>query len=152
MKGQQAFHPIPGGNAARRPRRASGEQMKARGVAWPLDDLEPQPLLCGGSGGLVALIAAIGEDQLQPRKAAADAAADPGQAVPVLDVGGMNHHDERQAERIGEQVPLAAIDRQQAIDPIAEGDGARRPRRALSCRHRTPGRRRIRWSSRSGCR
>ena len=134
MKGQEAFHPIPGGNAVSRPRRASRQQVESRGVVRALDDLEAEPFLRGGAGGLVASIAAVGVDQGQPGEAATNAAADPGQAVSILDVGGMNHEDERQAERVGEQMALTAIDRQQAIDPIAEGDGARRPRRAPSCR------------------
>ena len=46
------------------------------------------------------------------RSSAADAAADPRQAVEIPDVGGMHHEAERQAERVGEQMALAAIDRQ----------------------------------------
>ena len=81
--------------------------MEALGVAWPLDDLEAELLLCGGSGGLATLVAAVDEEQDEPREAAADAAADPGQAVAILDVGRMDDQDD-QAERVGEQMALAA--------------------------------------------
>ena len=57
---------------------------------------------------MIALIAAVGNDQLQPWESAANAVADPGKAVRVLDVERVSDQDERQAERVGEQMALAA--------------------------------------------
>ena len=76
---------------------ASRQQVEPLGVARPLDDLEAEPFLRGGTGGLIALIAAVGEDQFQPREAAPDSVADLGKAFSILDVGGVNHQHERQA-------------------------------------------------------
>ncbi len=69
---------------------ALGQQMESLGVALAPDGLEAEPLLRGSTGCLVALIAGVGVGQGQPREAAANAAADLGQAVPILNVGGMN--------------------------------------------------------------
>jgi hypothetical protein len=98
--------------------------MEALGVAWPLDDLEPQPLARRGAGGHLALVAGIGEHKLQPGKPPADAGADEAEAVPVLDVGRMDDQPQRQAQRVGEQVPLAAIDGN-AVDPVGAAEPAR---------------------------
>jgi hypothetical protein len=81
------------------------------GIARAPDDLEAEPFLRGGAGGLVTLIAGVGVDQGQPRKAATNPAADFGQAVSILDVGGVDDQNKRQAEGIGEQKAFSAIDR-----------------------------------------
>ena len=54
---------------------ASRQQVESRGVARAFDDLEAEPLLRGGAGSLVALIATVGVDQGQPGEAATNAAA-----------------------------------------------------------------------------
>ena len=57
-------------------------------------------------------------------KAPADPGADQRQAVPVLDVGGVDDEPQRQAQRVGEQVPLAAID-VSGVDPVRAAEPAR---------------------------
>lgn len=91
--------------------------MEALGVARPPDDLEPQTLACRGGSGDLALIAGIGEQVLQPGKALANSGTGQRQAVTVLDVGGVDDQPQRRARRVGEQMPLAAIDGR-AVDPV----------------------------------
>ena len=61
-------------------------------------------------GQLGAGIAAIGEDVAQPGKAEADRLDHGGSAVPVLNIGGMDQHEKQEAERVGNDVALAALD------------------------------------------
>ena len=95
----------------------AGQQVKALGVAGALDDLEPQPLAGRSTHGDLALIPSIGEQLLQPGETPSDARADQPQAVAVLDVGGMHDQPQRQAQRVGEQVALAAVDLLAGIEP-----------------------------------
>ena len=98
------------GDRAERPRRAPRQQMEALGVAWPLDDLKPQALARRGAGGNLALVTGIGKQVPKPRETPSNPGADEPQAIAVLDVGGVNDQPQRQAQRIGEQMPLAAVD------------------------------------------
>ena len=57
------------------------------------------------------LVAGIGEDFLDERPQRARAFIEhEARAVPVLNIGGMNRHAQKQAERIDKDVPLAARD------------------------------------------
>jgi hypothetical protein len=104
--GQAAIAAEPGERALDQP--ALGQDGKAMAAGRTLDDLEPQALLRGGTGGSLALIAAIGEDQTEPGKAPAQAAADQRQPVAVLDAGGVDHDHQQQAQRVDQDVALAA--------------------------------------------
>ena len=114
--------------------------------APPLDDLEPQALARRGAGGNLALVAGIAEQVLKPGETLADPGADQAQAVAVLDAGGMDDQPQRQAQRVGEQMPLAAVDllarveaaraaRLGGLDALAVDDrGGRRPSRPACSR------------------
>jgi hypothetical protein len=68
-------------------------------------------------GGDGALVAAVGKEMGKPREAPPDPADKQGEAVAVLDVGGMDHERERQAKRVGQQMALAAVDLLGRIEP-----------------------------------
>jgi hypothetical protein len=55
-------------------------------------------------------IAAVGEDMTQPGKAETKGLDDLGSAVPILDIGGMDQHEEQETQRVGDDVTLAALD------------------------------------------
>ena len=59
---------------------------------------------------LAALVARIRDDALDERKAPARAAQQSFCAIPILDAGRMNAHREEQAQRVGQDVALAAKD------------------------------------------
>ena len=75
-----------------------------------LDDLKlPGSGLCNGRGRLWSLVAGVGEDALDEREQATGALVeDQSRAVAVLHVGRMDDDIQEQAERIDEDVPLAA--------------------------------------------
>ena len=140
-----------------RPSQAKVRSMTQRlGSRWKpsvptraLDDLEPQPLACRRTGGDLALVAGIGKQVPEPGEAPVESGADQGQAVAVLDVGGMDDQPQRQAQRVGEQMSLAAVDLLAGIEPpratrlgcldalAVDDPGGRRglPAGLLTCRH-----------------
>ena len=76
-----------------------------------LDDLDPP--FAGRGDGLRhsrPLISCIGEYCLDERKAPPDAPQQVARAVPVLNVGRQDVHTEQEAERVDEDVALAARD------------------------------------------
>ena len=74
-----------------------------------LHDLEfPHPGLGDGEGGLLALIAGVSEDALDEREQAPRLAQQHDRAVAILDIGGMDHDVQQEAERVDEDVALAA--------------------------------------------
>src|SRR5215208_1057343 len=89
---------------------ALGQDGKAAGAGLALDDLEPQTLLCCGTGSGLPLIAAIGEDQAEPGEAPAQPAADQRQPIAILDVGGVDDDHQQQAQGVDQNVALAAVD------------------------------------------
>jgi hypothetical protein len=76
-----------------------------------LDDLE-RPVAGGGdrAGRLGSLIARVGENALDEWKALARPPEKGADAIAVLNVGGENLDAQQQAERVDENVPLAAGD------------------------------------------
>ncbi len=77
-----------------------------------LDDFD-DPVARSGRGMCHAwsLIAGVGEDALdEGKEAAGSLIEDPSRAVAILDVGGMNDNGQEQAERVDENMPLAARD------------------------------------------
>ena len=84
--------------------------MESLGVARAPNDLEASPLLRGGAGGLVVLIAGVGGDHGQPREPATNAMANLGQSASILDVGGVDNRLHQQAVRVYKDVALLAFD------------------------------------------
>ena len=89
---------------------APGQENEASGRVGALDDGQLEPLVAGRGGPDLALIAAVGEDQGEKGEAAADAREQRGQPVAVLDAGGMNDAAQQQAQRVDQDVALAAVD------------------------------------------
>ena len=81
-----------------------------RGVA--LDDLQPPgPGLCDRRGEFGSAITGIGEDPFDEREQAARASVeDQPSAVTILQVGRMDDDVQQEAERVDEDMPLAALD------------------------------------------
>jgi hypothetical protein len=78
-----------------------------------------------GSGDPWSLIAGIGEDALDEREQTAGAPIeDQPRAVAILHVGGMDHDVQEQAERVDENVPLAARDLLARIEALRVERGA----------------------------
>lgn len=77
-----------------------------------LDDLElPGAGLCDGGVQACSLVVAIGEDALDVWEAAAGASIeDQLGAIAILHIGRMHHDVQEEAERVDEDVPLAALD------------------------------------------
>lgn len=76
------------------------------------DDLD-DPTPCAGCGRCDArpLIAGIGEDAFDEGKQCASALVEHQScAVAILDVGGMDRDAQQEAERVNQNVPLAAFD------------------------------------------
>jgi hypothetical protein len=84
---------------------------KALGGVGTLDDFDLPSAKPGerahqfGTG-----IAAVSEDVAQPGKAETKGLDHEGSAVSVLNIGGMDQREERETERIGDDVTLAAFD------------------------------------------
>jgi len=91
-----------------------------------LDDFDDP--MTGAGGGLRhawPLIAGIGEDALDEREQTAGAPIeDQPRAVAILHVGGMDHDVQEQAERVDENVPLAARDLLARIEALRVERGA----------------------------
>jgi len=91
-----------------------------------LDDLQrPSAGLGEGHGGFGCLIAAIGEDALDKGKEAAGAAVENERgAVAILHVGRMDDDVQQEAERVDENMPLAARDLLARIEALRVERGA----------------------------
>ena len=72
-----------------------------------LDDLD-RPR--GSRGDARPLVAAVREEALEEREAPGDPVEDHRRAVAILHAGGMDLDAQHQAEGVGDQVPLAALD------------------------------------------
>jgi hypothetical protein len=91
-----------------------------------LDDFEPPGAGLGDSGGGVrSLVAGIGEDALDEGEPAAGAPIEnQPRAVAILDIGGMDHDVQEKAERVDENMPLAARDLLARIKALRVDRGA----------------------------
>lgn len=84
-----------------------------------LDDFDfPRAGPRDGAGHLRALVPGIGEYPFDEWKAAAHAPQQIARAVAILNVGGKNAYAEQQAERIDEDVALAARDLLARVKPL----------------------------------
>ena len=63
-----------------------------------------------GIAQFAARIAAIGEDMAQPWKPVADGLEQRRGSVAILHIGCMNKDEEHEAQRVGDDVALAAVD------------------------------------------
>lgn len=109
VAGQAAVSTDPGERAFDDP--AFGENDEAMQLV-ALDDLElPGAGLCNGCGCLCALVAGIREDTLDEGEEAAGAPIeDESSAIAILHIGRMHNDAQQEAERVDEDVPLAARD------------------------------------------
>ena len=84
-----------------------------------LDDLQlPGPGASDSRRHLWPLVAAVGEDALDEREPTAGLTQQLDSAVAILHVGGMDDDVQEQAERIDEDVPLAARDLLACIEAL----------------------------------
>ena len=90
---------------------ASGQHFEPLGAIGALDDLDcPAAGLRQFQPQLVAGIAAIGEDVAQPGTQMPDRGEDAHRTIAVLDVGGMDLQPDQVAQRIDDDMALAALD------------------------------------------
>jgi hypothetical protein len=91
-----------------------------------LDDLEPPTAGLGDGGcGFRSLVAGIGEDAFDEREEAARALVeDERRAVPILHIRSMNDDVQQEAERVDENMPLAARDLLARIEALRVKRGA----------------------------
>jgi len=84
-----------------------------------LDDLQ---LPCAGAGDdrghFGPLVAAVGEDTLDEREQTTGSLQQQMRPVAILHVGRMDHDVQQEAERIDEDMPLAARDLLARIEPL----------------------------------
>ena len=80
----------------------------ADGVAF--DDLDEPPVPSANPVHELSGVSAIGKDQLHSTKARAKLLHDPPTAIAVLKVGRMDHQGHDQAQRVDDQMSLAALD------------------------------------------
>ena len=90
---------------------AHWQNLEAPGGIGPLDDLD-RPVAEAAHGSLEFRpgIAAVREDVSQPGPAGPDGAQDRWRSVAILNAGRVNHEPDQQAERVGDDVPLATLD------------------------------------------
>ena len=90
---------------------APGRDFEAFGRVGSLDDLQgPGADLLQGTTEFRAGVAAIGEDMAQPGQGEPDRFEDARRTVAVLDIGPMDRQPDRQAQRVGDDRTLAALD------------------------------------------
>src|SRR3954466_4256831 len=88
-----------------------GNTSNPFGRVGSLDDLDgPVTLPLEGIAQFAARIAAIGEDVAQPWKPVADGLEQRRGSVAILHIGRMNKDEEHDAQRVGDDVALAAVD------------------------------------------
>src|SRR3990172_5533856 len=75
---------------------------------WPLDDLDEATEPAAGPIDELARVAAVREDQLQSSPPRSQLSDEEPCAVSVLNVGGGDHQGHDQAERVDDQMTLAA--------------------------------------------
>src|SRR5215204_2514513 len=87
------------------------QHLKSFGRVGSLEDLDgPVPMSREGIAQFAARIAAIGEDVAQPWKPVADGLEQGRCSVAILHIGRMNKDKEHDAQRVSDDVALAAID------------------------------------------
>ena len=91
-----------------------------------LDDLQPPGAGLGdGGGGLRSLVAGIGEDALDEREEAARAPIEnEPRTIAILHVGRVDDDVQQEAERVDENMPLAARDLLARIEALRVERGA----------------------------
>ena len=89
------------------------------------DDIDfPTSRACNDLRHFRSLISGIGENALDKREPAARILQQGERAVAVLDIGGQNAHAEQEAERIDEDMALAARDLLARVEPLRVNCGA----------------------------
>jgi len=116
VSGQAAVAADPGEGALDDP--ALGQDDEAMGIA-ALDDLQgPRAGLGNDPGHLWPLVAGVGEDALDKRKGSPRRAQQVTRAIAILHVGGVNRHAQEEAQRVDQDVTLAAGDFLARIKPL----------------------------------
>ena len=97
---------------------SAGQEFKSfRGVGAFYDLDVPFPDLFEASLQFRACIAAIGEDMLQQRIFLADGFEYAGRTIAILNIGRMDNKPDEVPERIGDDMPFAALDFLARIEP-----------------------------------
>ena len=108
VAGQAAVAADPGKGALDDP--ALGQDDEAMGIA-ALDDLQgPRAGFGDNLGHLRPLIAGVGKDAFDERKGSPRGAQDLARAIAILHVGGVDRDAQQEAQRIDQDVALAAGD------------------------------------------
>lgn len=108
IAGQAAVAADPGKGALDDP--AFGQDDEAMGIA-ALDDLQgPRAGLGNNLGHLWPLVAGVGKDAFDKREGSPRRAQQVARAIAVLHVGRVDHHAQQEAQRIDQDVALAAGD------------------------------------------
>lgn len=90
---------------------ASWQNLEAFRRLGAFDDIQgPAPFPPERSAEFGSGMAAIGEDMAQPGEAMTDGFQKGWRAVPILNVGGVDDHEQHIAQRVGEDMALAALD------------------------------------------
>ena len=88
-----------------------GRTLEAFGAVRSLDDLHCELAdFLQGASQFRSGVAAVGKDMAQPRPAPEYGLQDDRRAVAILNVGGVNDDADQQAQRVDDDVPLAALD------------------------------------------
>ena len=98
---------------------APRQEVEARGITRALDDLQSKLVLRRCALRLDGVVATVGKHDPESRKSPLEWLDNQHEAVAILDARAVNGDDQRQAQRIGEQMTLAAHDllaRVEALD------------------------------------
>ena len=108
VTGQPAVSADPGEGAFDHP--AFGQNDEAMGIA-ALDDLQdPRARACDDRRHPLPLVPGVGEDAFNERKGSPRDAQQVARAVAILHAGRMDHNTQQEAQRIDQDVALAAGD------------------------------------------
>jgi len=89
------------------------------------DDIDfPTSRACNDIRHFRSLISGVGENALDKREPTARLMQQGERAVAVLDIGGQNAHAEQEAQRIDEDMALAARDLLARVEPLRVNRGA----------------------------
>jgi len=123
VAGQATVSTDPGQGALDDP--AFGKDDEAMQLVALDDHQRPGAGLCEGGGGRGSLVAGVGEDALdEGKEATCGLIEDQSCAITILHAGGMDDDAQEEAERVDEDMPLAAGDLLARIEAVWVERGA----------------------------